>query len=142
MGIAPDLAGFNASSRKSSRNRAFRALASNPWQRKHVSVIMGRMSRLKSTFAASVIKPKLRKKQAVAAERRAPPAATVPLPLGNARLVRRSEEHTSELQSLAYLVCRLLLEKKKQHMPEGPGGQAPVDVLAAADAGHARALAP
>src|SRR2546425_5123935 len=26
----------------------------------------------------------------------------------------RSEEHTSELQSLAYLVCRLLLEKKKQ----------------------------
>src|SRR2546425_10552264 len=35
------------------------------------------------------------------------------------RLVReqrfaRSEEHTSELQSLAYLVCRLLLEKKKK----------------------------
>src|SRR2546425_2237182 len=28
-------------------------------------------------------------------------------------LERRSEEHTSELQSLAYLVCRLLLEKKK-----------------------------
>src|SRR5205823_13133202 len=27
---------------------------------------------------------------------------------------RRSEEHTSELQSLAYLVCRLLLEKKKE----------------------------
>src|SRR2546425_1658391 len=27
--------------------------------------------------------------------------------------VLRSEEHTSELQSLAYLVCRLLLEKKK-----------------------------
>src|SRR5687767_15707434 len=27
--------------------------------------------------------------------------------------VDRSEEHTSELQSLAYLVCRLLLEKKK-----------------------------
>src|SRR6185437_13807170 len=26
--------------------------------------------------------------------------------------VKRSEEHTSELQSLAYLVCRLLLEKK------------------------------
>src|SRR2546423_4452759 len=30
------------------------------------------------------------------------------------RQVVRSEEHTSELQSLAYLVCRLLLEKKKQ----------------------------
>src|SRR2546425_8370101 len=28
----------------------------------------------------------------------------------------RSEEHTSELQSLAYLVCRLLLEKKKYNM--------------------------
>src|SRR2546425_7426339 len=31
-------------------------------------------------------------------------------PAGNSR----SEEHTSELQSLAYLVCRLLLEKKKK----------------------------
>src|SRR5256714_2340222 len=30
-------------------------------------------------------------------------------------LLTRSEEHTSELQSLAYLVCRLLLEKKKDH---------------------------
>src|SRR2546425_9660740 len=29
-------------------------------------------------------------------------------------VVLRSEEHTSELQSLAYLVCRLLLEKKKK----------------------------
>src|SRR5437899_8907996 len=28
---------------------------------------------------------------------------------------RRSEEHTSELQSLRHLVCRLLLEKKKKH---------------------------
>src|SRR2546425_9633941 len=33
--------------------------------------------------------------------------------LGVARQAPRSEEHTSELQSLAYLVCRLLLEKKK-----------------------------
>src|SRR2546425_949429 len=30
------------------------------------------------------------------------------------RVWRRSEEHTSELQSLAYLVCRLLLEKKNR----------------------------
>src|SRR2546425_2905174 len=30
------------------------------------------------------------------------------------RRPQRSEEHTSELQSLAYLVCRLLLEKKKK----------------------------
>src|SRR3712207_7782384 len=29
--------------------------------------------------------------------------------------VRRSEEHTSELQSRQYLVCRLLLEKKNKH---------------------------
>src|SRR2546425_6303637 len=29
---------------------------------------------------------------------------------------QRSEEHTSELQSLAYLVCRLLLEKKNNHI--------------------------
>src|SRR3712207_7609812 len=34
-----------------------------------------------------------------------------PLPVGSR--VRRSEEHTSELQSRQYLVCRLLLEKKK-----------------------------
>src|SRR2546425_6842305 len=31
----------------------------------------------------------------------------------------RSEEHTSELQSLAYLVCRLLLEKKKKKKEKG-----------------------
>src|SRR3989441_6787565 len=31
------------------------------------------------------------------------------------KMKNRSEEHTSELQSLAYLVCRLLLEKKKTH---------------------------
>src|SRR2546425_6920317 len=37
-------------------------------------------------------------------------------PLNNRAIagVYRSEEHTSELQSLAYLVCRLLLEKKKK----------------------------
>src|SRR2546425_9119183 len=41
-------------------------------------------------------------------------------PVGRAGLATRSgpdarsEEHTSELQSLAYLVCRLLLEKKKR----------------------------
>src|SRR3989441_6515829 len=32
----------------------------------------------------------------------------------------RSEEHTSELQSLAYLVCRLLLEKKKKPLTSRP----------------------
>src|SRR3712207_7023149 len=33
----------------------------------------------------------------------------------NVLLFGRSEEHTSELQSRQYLVCRLLLEKKKKH---------------------------
>src|SRR2546425_1364114 len=36
--------------------------------------------------------------------------------VGGSDIMReRSEEHTSELQSLAYLVCRLLLEKKKKN---------------------------
>src|SRR3712207_7606317 len=33
--------------------------------------------------------------------------------------IPRSEEHTSELQSRQYLVCRLLLEKKRTHTPVG-----------------------
>src|SRR2546425_8875763 len=55
------------------------------------------------------------------------------LPAAGERNVRtdepdaRSEEHTSELQSLAYLVCRLLLEKKKKAPREAaglrPGGE-------------------
>src|SRR5437899_6437698 len=40
--------------------------------------------------------------------------ATQDGPLPRRRLVKRSEEHTSELQSLRHLVCRLLLEKKKK----------------------------
>src|SRR2546425_7859328 len=51
-----------------------------------------------------------------------------PLPLGRVGVGPRidedhrprSEEHTSELQSLAYLVCRLLLEKKKKHITNCP----------------------
>src|SRR5687767_15249591 len=44
-------------------------------------------------------------------------------PCGAPRAGRpRSEEHTSELQSLAHLVCRLLLEKKNEHglVPDAP----------------------
>src|SRR5687767_15222976 len=37
-------------------------------------------------------------------------------------LDNRSEEHTSELQSLAYLVCRLLLEKKKNQTQTNRSG--------------------
>src|SRR5205823_5197777 len=54
-------------------------------------------------------------------ERAAEPAKTVAAERSDALAsanapapARRSEEHTSELQSLAYLVCRLLLEKKKK----------------------------
>src|SRR5436853_5087971 len=36
------------------------------------------------------------------------------------RMLSRSEEHTSELQSLRHLVCRLLLEKKKKSDAEVP----------------------
>src|SRR2546425_5219931 len=39
--------------------------------------------------------------------------APVPGQVSGIAVYGRSEEHTSELQSLAYLVCRLLLEKKK-----------------------------
>src|SRR2546425_7400202 len=43
------------------------------------------------------------------------PSGARPLQVGQTAYLR-SEEHTSELQSLAYLVCRLLLEKKKEQM--------------------------
>src|SRR2546430_13647494 len=39
--------------------------------------------------------------------------------LSKTRKTIRSEEHTSELQSQSNLVCRLLLEKKKQHLSLG-----------------------
>src|SRR2546425_8529370 len=46
------------------------------------------------------------------------PGAVFPVPAPEFELIAfRSEEHTSELQSLAYLVCRLLLEKKKKEHP-------------------------
>src|SRR3712207_8987629 len=46
--------------------------------------------------------------------RRTPPPDRPPAPR-RGRSGRRSEEHTSELQSRQYLVCRLLLEKKKNN---------------------------
>src|SRR2546425_9087446 len=42
----------------------------------------------------------------------------IPEPLPAEAVEARSEEHTSELQSLAYLVCRLLLAKKKKKQYE------------------------
>src|SRR3954451_8019499 len=43
---------------------------------------------------------------------RTPPCPAVSWPNGTRTTARRSEEHTSELQSRPHLVCRLLLEKK------------------------------
>ena len=42
-------------------------------------------------------------------------------PSGRTGIKTRSEEHTSELQSPMYLVCRLLLEKKKKGQEEPSG---------------------
>src|SRR3712207_8755021 len=42
--------------------------------------------------------------------------AAVPRGILARELLKRSEEHTSELQSRQYLVCRLLLEKKKKNI--------------------------
>src|SRR3712207_8132196 len=56
----------------------------------------------------------------VVSEGATPKPGTMPLrdggldEYGHRRFTGRSEEHTSELQSRQYLVCRLLLEKKKQ----------------------------
>src|SRR3712207_7411405 len=47
---------------------------------------------------------------------------------GRAQRGRRSEEHTSELQSRQYLVCRLLLEKKKKILREQPRSLPRADV--------------
>src|SRR5947209_14606082 len=44
------------------------------------------------------------------------PNAVIPVEVSNFTLGTRSEEHTSELQSRQYLVCRLLLEKKKNRV--------------------------
>src|SRR3712207_7331832 len=50
-----------------------------------------------------------------AASQVAVPIPGTPVPLTLQPMLVRSEEHTSELQSRQYLVCRLLLEKKKYH---------------------------
>src|SRR2546430_2902434 len=44
----------------------------------------------------------------------------IKLIITNGRAIKRSEEHTSELQSQSNLVCRLLLEKKNKHPTAAP----------------------
>src|SRR2546430_7743278 len=55
-------------------------------------------------------------------KRSASPSARSSMPLPTTSIGhRRSEEHTSELQSQSNLVCRLLLEKKKHQFRDGRG---------------------
>src|SRR3989442_9052653 len=60
-----------------------------------------------------------------------PPTETPALHLSDVRDLqrpgshRRSEEHTSELQSRPHLVCRLLLEKKKTHLRDAVSAESP-----------------
>src|SRR3712207_7776700 len=56
-----------------------------------------------------------RQGQLVVVPQRLPEVGQQDEPVGAGRVELRSEEHTSELQSRQYLVCRLLLEKKKYH---------------------------
>src|SRR3712207_7819483 len=60
-----------------------------------------------ATMRATTAPPRTRRKRSKTRPR------TSPTPPRIARTTSRSEEHTSELQSRQYLVCRLLLEKKK-----------------------------
>src|SRR5258707_4074203 len=72
-----------------------------------------RMVRPKNSPAGDAV---FRREPGHPAEADGDPARRVALCLGtknSGRHVGRSEEHTSELQSRQYLVCRLLLEKKK-----------------------------
>src|SRR3712207_7306542 len=62
--------------------------------------------------AAAAAAPARSRARAAAPRRRPPPPWAAPSH-GTASARTRSEEHTSELQSRQYLVCRLLLEKKK-----------------------------
>src|SRR2546425_3051581 len=57
---------------------------------------------------------------AAAADTNEPATTRTATRAASRRARARSEEHTSELQSLAYLVCRLLLEKKKDERIRDP----------------------
>src|SRR3712207_8253274 len=57
------------------------------------------------------------------------PTASATVHRAALRCACRSEEHTSELQSRQYLVCRLLLEKKTTYSPSIPSSSPPFDIL-------------
>src|SRR2546425_7708673 len=70
---------------------------------------------VKPSWAVCLLKPPPMTKDGPYAMKIRPPTQE-PSKQPNSLAVVRSEEHTSELQSLAYLVCRLLLEKKKKNL--------------------------
>src|SRR2546425_9686124 len=76
-------------------------------------------------FRSARVPPRRVTPLALRQPRRVEPASTG----GTREICGRSEEHTSELQSLAYLVCRLLLEKKNARRrakpPPSPPGLTP-----------------
>src|SRR5258705_9919230 len=67
--------------------------------------------RSRSSSNAIYVTPRRRSLHRGARIRKRPPRPPTP----KTRIAARSEEHTSELQSLRHLVCRLLLEKKKKY---------------------------
>src|SRR5437879_10650778 len=75
-------------------------------------------SRLRGRAAGGAARPTLRRRVA-ALVRNAWRSASAPVRGQTNDRGRRSEEHTSELQSPMYLVCRLLLEKKKRRRLTG-----------------------
>src|SRR5205823_12020318 len=74
-------------------------------------IFMIRISRSPSLSKSPKATPRLECASAIAGPAASRSSSNLPPPRF------RSEEHTSELQSLAYLVCRLLLEKKKTQLP-------------------------
>src|SRR3712207_8101564 len=74
--------------------------------------------RLKDSLSGAAGPPRVRMRgsDAIRDAKREGGAAAVWSSVMPPGLPARSEEHTSELQSRQYLVCRLLLEKKNQHL--------------------------
>src|SRR3989442_8695941 len=67
--------------------------------------------RSRAAWNSWYVSESLRENFAISARSRSSPWSVIDRPSGNG--TKRSEEHTSELQSRPHLVCRLLLEKKK-----------------------------
>src|SRR5690348_17739881 len=79
---------------------------------------LDRIAAGQANYRAVIQKLYLKLKEEIEAQQKVPTkqkeVEVFPCPECGSNLRRRSEEHTSELQSPVHLVCRLLLEKKKQ----------------------------